>query len=369
MASAGENGLALSALIKGVWGNKRWIFGPLAVVLAMAYLAVNAVSPRFTSEASILIEDNRSVFARPNGEGQGGSALDAETVASQVQLLLSRDLAAHVVRELRLTELKEFDYLKGGISLPKRLLVAMGIARDPRLLTAEERAIKSYYDKISVFKVSTSRVIAVRFTSKNPELAAKIANAIADQYIALQLEAGRQSTVRAAEWLGEQVSELRSRVEEAEARVERFRSANGLLRGSGDASLTSQQLSELNSELIRAETARAEAHARAETIRQSVRAGGDLSGNAEVMNSQLIQRLLEQQVTLKRRIAELRPTLLPQHPRMRELMAELSDLKLQIRGEAEKIALGLESQARIAGAREKAVPTLDLVRNRVGLKY
>ena len=112
---------------------------------------------------------------------------------------------------------------------------------------------------------------------------------------------------------------------------------------------------ELNSELIRAETARAEAHARAETIRQSVRAGGDLSGNAEVMNSQLIQRLLEQQVTLKRRIAELRPTLLPQHARMRELMAELSDLKLQIRGEAEKIALGLESQARIAGAREKAV--------------
>lgn len=354
-SAAAADGLTLSSLAKALWAKKRWIFLPLAVVVAMAYLAVNLVSPRYTSEASILIEDNQSVFARAEGEGRGDSLPDPQTVASHVQLLLSRDLAANVVRELGLTELAEFDYLKDGLSLPKRILVAIGIARDPRLLTAEERAIKSYYDKISVFKVSESRVVAVQFTSKNPELAAKIANAVADQYIALQLEARRQSTMRAAEWLGDQVSDLRAKVEQAEARVEEYRSSNGLLRGSGESSLTSQQLSELNSQLIVAQTRRAEAHARADTIRQSMRAGGNLSSNSEVLNSQLIQRLMEQQVILKRRIAELRPTLLPQHPRMRELMAELSDLKQQIRTEAEKIVRGLESEARIAGARENAV--------------
>ena len=351
----GGEGLSLSHLLRTIWRKKQWIFIPLAVVVAIVYTGVNLVSPRFTSQASILVEDNQSVFARAGGTDGGRATPDQETVTSQVQLLLSRDLAADVVRDLKLTELAEFDYLLKGISLPKRILVAIGIARDPRLLTAEERAIKSYYEKIAVYKVSTSRVITIEFTAKNPELAARIANAVADHYIALQVEAGRQSTVQAAEWLGGQVGELRAKVEAAEARVEQYKSANGLLRGSNDASLSSQQLSELNSQLIVAQTRRAEAQARAQTIREVVRAGGNLAASTDVVNSPLIQRLLEQQVILARRVAELRPTLLPQHPRMRELMAELADLKLQIRAEAEKVALALESEARVAGARENAI--------------
>ncbi|MDP2619666.1 MAG: polysaccharide biosynthesis tyrosine autokinase, partial [Hyphomicrobiales bacterium] len=174
-------------------------------------------------------------------------------------------------------------------------------------------------------------------------------------YIAMQLDSKRQSTVEAAQWLGDQVGELRRKVEEAEAKVEEYKRVNGLLRGVGDSSLTIQQLSELNSQLIVARTQRAEAQARAQTIRELIRSGGELSSASEVLSSPLIQRLLEQQVTLRRSIAELSPTLLPQHPRMRELTAELDDFKQQIRVEAEKVAVGLENEARVAGARENAI--------------
>lgn len=348
-------GVALSDLARAVWRHRIWVLAPLAIVLGGVYVLLMLAQPRYTSEANILIEDTQSVFARADQERQDIAPPDPETVESNVQLLLARDLALEVIRELELTALPEFDPLSKGVSLPTRLLVLTGIKRDPRLLTPQERALKVYYDRLEVYRLANSRVIAVQFTSRDPELAARIANAVADKFIALQLDAKRESTLRAAGWLGEQVEQLRARVEAAEARVEAFKSETGLLRGSNDSSLLAQQLSELNSQLIIAKTQRAEAQARAQTIRELIRSGGDLSSASDVLGSQLIQRLLEQQVMLARRIAELSPTLLPQHPRMRELHAELADLKRQIRGEAEKVAQGLENEARIAGARENAI--------------
>jgi len=352
---ADSDGVTIVDLAKSIWRRKHWVAGPLVVLLALTFAYVSTLASRYTSEADILIEDTQSVFARAEGEKPERAPPDPQDIESHVQLLNARDLAASVVRELKLAELPEFDFLKKGMSLPKRLMVLIGVVRDPRLLSAEERAMKAYYGRLTVDKLENSRVIAVRFTSTDPVLAAKVANAIADNYIALQLDAERQSTLQAAQWLGEQVGELRKNLETAEAKVEEYKSLNGLLRGVGESSLTIQQLSELNSQLIVARTQRAEAQARAQTIRELIRSGGDLSSASEVLSSQLIQRLLEQQVTLRRSIAELSPTLLPQHPRMRELNAELVDLKRQIRGEAEKVAVGLENEARVAGARENAI--------------
>jgi uncharacterized protein involved in exopolysaccharide biosynthesis/Mrp family chromosome partitioning ATPase len=352
---AENDGVTVVDLAKSVWHRKYWVIGPLVALVALTFVYVSTLAPRYTSEADILIEDTQSVFARAEGETPDRAQADPQDIESHVQLLNARDLAASVIRELKLAELPEFDFLKNGISLPKRLLVLIGVVRDPRLLSAEERAMKVYYSRLSADKLANSRVIAVRFTSIDPVLAAKVANAIADNYLALQFDAKRQSTFQAAQWLGEQVGELRKNVEEAEAKVEEYKSVNGLLRGVGESSLTLQQLSELNSQLIVARTQRAEAQARAQTIRELIRSGGDLSSASEVLSSPLIQRLLEQQVTLGRSIAELSPTLLPQHPRMRELSAELADLKRQIRGEAEKVSIGLENEARVAGARENAI--------------
>lgn len=348
-------GVAVTDLLKAVWRRRLWVVVPLVIVLAAVYLLLVRMQPLYTSSASILIEDTQSVFARAEQERGEAALADPAAIESNVQLLLSRDLAIQVVRDLGLTRLPEFDPLGAGVSPVTRLLVATGIRRDPRLLTPEERALKVYYDRLSVYRIGSSRVIAVVFTSRDPQLAARIANAVADTYMARQFEAKRESTQRAAEWLGEQVERLRGNVEAAEAKVEAFKSARGLQRGANDSSLLAQQLSELNSQLIVAKTRRAEAQARAQTIRELIRSGGDLGSASDVVGSQLIQRLLEQQVTLARRIAELTPTLLPQHPRMRELNAELADLKRQIRQEAEKIAQGLENEARVAGARENAV--------------
>ena len=78
---------------------------------------------------------------------------------------------------------------------------------------------------------------------------------------------------------------------------------------------------------------------------------------SEVLNSELIRRLSEQQVTLRAQLAEQSSTLLDGHPRIKELKAQLADLDRQLREEASKISRSLENDARIAGGRVDGLTT------------
>jgi uncharacterized protein involved in exopolysaccharide biosynthesis len=56
-------------------------------------------------------------------------------------------------------------------------------------------------------------------------------------------------------------------------------------------------------------------------------------------------------VTLRAQLAEQSSTLLPQHPRIKEMRAQIADLDKQIKSEAERLARSLENEAKVAGAR------------------
>src|SRR5690606_34172308 len=104
--------------------------------------------------------------------------VDPAGVASHVQLLLARDLARAVIADLDLTQYAEFDPLKNGLSIHTRLLILLGLVSDPHRMSAEERALREFADLLRVFQVDNSRVIAVRFSSSDPERAATVVNAV-----------------------------------------------------------------------------------------------------------------------------------------------------------------------------------------------
>src|SRR5579884_771873 len=91
--------LSLGSVGRAVWRNKRAIIGPTMVIAAAAFIAVNLMTPRYKSEARVLIESRENIFLRPEAEKAmtDRGTVDAETVASQVQLILSRDLAREVI--------------------------------------------------------------------------------------------------------------------------------------------------------------------------------------------------------------------------------------------------------------------------------
>ncbi|MFL5064393.1 MAG: GumC family protein [Xanthobacteraceae bacterium] len=353
--------LDLGAVGRALLRKKMWVIGPTVLVAALAFAAVNVMTPRYKSEARILIEGRENVFLRPEAEklAERERAVDPEAVTSQVQLVLSRDLARKVIKDLKLTERSEFDPVLNGGSLLRQVLGLAGLARDPLKMSPEERVLEAYYDRLTAFAVDKSRVIAVEFSSADPELAATAANSIAEAYLELQQSAKQDQTRLASQWLGTEIEALRKRVSEAEAKVESFRAKSNLFVGTNNTTLSNQQMGELSSQLALARAHKAEAEAKAKLIRNLIKSGQPIEFS-DIINSELIRRLAEQGATLRAQLAEQSSTLLGNHPRIKELKAQIADLDGQIRREAEKLVRAFENDARIAGARlETLTASLD----------
>jgi polysaccharide biosynthesis transport protein len=343
--------LDLRALGQALARKRRWIIVPTVLAAVLSLTAVNLVTPRYKSEVRILIDGRENVFLRPNGErNEERTALDAEAVTSQVQLLLSRDLAREIIKKNKLAERPEFDPVLQGLSPVKSLLALFGIGRDPFSLTPEERVLDAYFDRFTAYAVDKSRVVVIEFQSLDPELAARVANSIAEGYLVLQQGARQEQAKSASQWLSGEIDNLRKKVGEAESRVEDFRSKSSLFVGTNNTTLSNQQMGEINTQLNNARALKSDAESKARLIREMLQSGKPIEAS-EVLNSELIRRLSEQRVTLRGQLAEQSSTLLDNHPRIKELKAQLSDLDRQLREEASKISRSLDSDARIASGR------------------
>lgn len=360
VAAFASGDIDLRTLGPALMRRRNWIIVPTVLALVASLVAVNMVTPRYKSEARILIDGRENVFLRPSGErNEERGALDPEAVTSQVQLVQSRDLAREIIRKNKLAELPEFDPVLRGFSPIRSLLTLIGIGRDPFSLTPEERVLEAYYERFTAYAVDKSRVIVVEFQSRDPELAARVANSIAEGYLVLQQDARQDQAKAAGQWLSSRIDELRNEVSQAESRVEEFRSKSSLFVGTNNTTLSNQQMGELNTQLNNARALKADAEAKARLIKEMLDTGRPIEAS-EILNSELVRRLSEQRVTLRAQLAEQSSTLLGGHPRIKELKAQLADLDRQLREEAGKVARSLENDARIAGGRvESAMASLE----------
>ncbi len=345
----------IQALGRALWRAKGWILGLAIGAGVVTFIALSMMRPLYTSEARVLIQNDESSFTRPaedQGRGPQQPVLDEQAVQSQVQVITSRDLAVEVIKALDLTNNEAFAK-DGGTGPIGRLLRRIGLGGSAR--SEEQKAANTFAEHLSVYPLAKSSVIAIDYTSGDSGLAAQIANKLAEVYIAWQRKAALEQTKDATAWLNAQIEVLRPKVAEAEAAVEQFKASQGLFAGTNNVTLNAQQLSELNSQVILAKAQQSEAQARARLINKMLADGADIDATPEVLKSELIGRLIEQRVQVQRQLAELSATLLPSHPRIKQLNSELADVRAQIRDEAAKIVKSLENEAEVASAREASL--------------
>jgi polysaccharide biosynthesis transport protein len=364
-ATVEDGDLDLRSLGHALWQRRSWILWPTLLVAMVSAIAVNMITPRYKSEARILYDGRENVFLRPEAEKTANGerpAADPETLTSQVQVVLSRQLALEVIGELKLNDLPEFDPVLRPTSILHHILSLLGISRDYMAMTPEERVLESWYDRLTAYPVDKSRVIVIEFQSWDPVLAARITNAIADSYLRMEQSVRQEQTRGAGQWLAGEIERLRRKVADAEAKAEEFRSHTNLLVGTNNTTLSNQQLGELNSQVVTARGQRADSETRAKIIRDMLRKGESIEAS-DIVNSELVRRLSEQRGTLRAQLAEQSTQLLDGHPRIKELKAQIGDLDKQIRAEAEKLVRTLENEARIAGARvDASSANLDMVK-------
>src|SRR5262249_47581553 len=142
--------------------------------------------------------------------------------------------------------------------------------------------------------------IGVAFTSESPALAARIANGLAETYLDDQVRTKAVVTVKARDWLHEQLIKMRRELEISEAAVDDFRLQSGLNEAKG-ATLPSQSLGELNSQILVARSDRARAEAKLQIARES-----DPATIPDVLASPMIQQLRKDMAQINAQIAENR---------------------------------------------------------------
>ena len=121
--------------------------------------------------------------------------------------------------------------------------------------------------------------------------------------------------------------------------------------------ISGQQLADINTDLSKARSIQADAQAKSSMIRELLRSGmaADI---AEVTNNEIVQRIWDQRSTAQAQLALESRTLLPGHPRIKELTAQVAQYDATLKSAAKQAATSLENEAKIAGQRVSNLETV-----------
>lgn len=343
----------LGSLFGAIWRNRMRVLLATVAGAGIAFVGASLITPKYKSESRLLIETREPAFTTGTDRTQGREqpAFDELGIASQVQLLKSADLVKQVARNMKLHELEEFDAAAKPSAISD-LLVLLGVKKSPLDLAPEDRVLKEFNEKLAVYQVEKSRVIAIEFTSKDPALAAAIPNEMAKVYLSLQSGAKLDTNSEATRWLEPEIANLREKVREAEQKVAEYRSQADLLPTGENSTFAVRQLNDISTELARVRGERATAEARAEGVRAVLKSGGAPDTLSEVVGSQMIQRLKETEAQIQSQISDLSTSMLEGHPRLKGLRSQLAGIRTQIKSETQKILSSLENEAKTARLRE-----------------
>lgn len=341
----------LSDVLAGMWRRKLLLIALPLLGLLGGELFLMASKATYLSEAQVLIENLATPFDRSNSvPEQNVDVINDKMVQSQVAVMKSRDIAARVVDDLGLDNKSEYNAkLKPG-SFLGNLAIALGFKDDPQLFTPKDLATKALVASITIYPIPETNAIGIKSVSTNAQLAATTANAIAKTYVLSTHEIGATSNDRVRGWMSAQMNDLRSKVSASDNAVEKYRSEAGLLKGT-TATLGTQQISELNSQITVAEAARGDAQAKVDELRRLLASRGTVEASADILSNTVVQNLREQQVGAERKVSELSATYLPGHPKMIAAQKELSSINAQVRTEAMRVAESLQGQAKVADQR------------------
>lgn len=367
---------------------RRRIVTLLAVstlVFAGAILFTVQATPLYTATTKVALELQRAQIVDFDAVLTGAPP-DSAAVDTEVEVLRSRALAGAVVDELGLMGVAEFNpALRDPGSMDRilrlvsdtidNLLPAQPVAAadeagsDMDREIARDRVVATLLSRLRIERRGVSYLIDVSITSESPRLAREIANTYAEQYLIAQLEEKFAATQRANEWLNERVETLREEVRVKEAAVAEFREQNGLLDAQG-ATLTEQQISDVNAQLVLQRAALAEAEARLRSVRRQVAQGASAESISEVLSSDTIRDLRLQQADANRRQSELGTRYGPRHPQIITIQQELADLERQVGAEIDRIVAGLASEVEVARGRVFSLDrSLGQLRNELGNNY
>ena len=306
-------------------------------------------------------------------------------MATEMALVRSFAVASRVVEKLRLSENERFlaagrtssllsslkasllSIIRGADAKADKAIVkrptasqAIGAGQEPDRAQAAKsprvrQAVGMVRGATGVRRSGPTYFLRISFTHSDRALAARVANAVAEAYLVEQLEARYQGAQRAAKWLSERVSTVRQQLEASERAVAQHRAKYEIVAPQA-GSLSDQQASEINAQLVAAHSTAVQKRARYDQA-QLVLKSGKLDGLAEIMPSPTISTLRQLELETRRKEADLRTRYGPEHPAVVKIRAERRDLSKRIKSEMRRVISTLKTDYEFALKKKQSLET------------
>ena len=355
----------LGRLFRAVMRHKWGILGLAFAITLATGLFVFSMEPVYEASASIVLESEEANVVNVEQVYSLGTGRYEYTL-TQFEILKSRSLAERVVRKLRLYEHPDFLPKEEEVEEPwfsfdfKSLLPAAKQAPPVQLTEEEKREqlIQSITDVVAggltVTPVEYSFVVYLGFESTNPQLAAQIVNAIAQEFIDSNLETRLSGTVQATGWLGERLEELKENLRISEQALQDFREREGLVSVEGVTGLGGSELRLLSQRLEDARKARIEAQNIMEDVQgMSNPSTEELMTVPAVLQHPLISQLNKERTDAERKVAELGKRYGPKHPNMIAARSDLTSANEELASEVRKVVSGINREYELARRNER----------------
>ncbi|MGR4929903.1 AAA family ATPase [Bradyrhizobium sp. CAR08] len=337
--------------------RRQWPLIAAAVGASLALVVVYLVlaKPMYTANARIMM-DTRQTQVLDKDSGTNSALIDTGYVDSQVEVINSDDLILSIVRRLRLTEDPEFNGSNPGLLavVTGKIMSVFESGEPPTQERIEHAVVESIQKSLRVERVLTTYVLSLNYRAHSPDKAVKIVNAIADAYIVGALEAKYQSTKRATEWLQQRSVELSEQATASDRAVQTFKAEHNIV-GTSRGLMSEQQLSDLNTQLVQARAATAEAKARLDRIEAI--SDQDLAQPTvtDALNNSVITRLRAQYLDLQAQYADWSRRYGKTHLAAVNLANKMEELRKNIADELHRIGDAYRSDYEIAKSREASL--------------
>jgi capsular exopolysaccharide synthesis family protein len=339
--------------------RRRWlVLGAIAVAMAVGLAVTLLMTPLY--EASTRLEINRlgAQIVNVRDVEPETTSVDQEFYQTQYGILQSRALAERVARELRLADDANFFALFDASELAEELQPGQGARAAGGRERRQRAAVDILLDNVEISPIRLSKLVDISWTSPDPALSARIANAWASSFIQHNLSRRYEATAFARRFLEERLGQLRGRLEESERELVNYASAEALINvptgapaAEGGApperSLTAESLSALNTELAQAQADRIRAESRLE------RGGGGAS--TEALANPTINTLRQRRAEAAAEYQRLMVQFEPGYPVARALAAQIEQLEQSIAREEARVQRSIGTTYQASVQREQAI--------------
>jgi polysaccharide biosynthesis transport protein len=344
--------LAAFEIIKN-FARRQWKLIVLAAVLGLALAAASlAVVPvKYEASAVVLIDKQRLHFFQQQSVVSDEAIETHAAIEGQLEILKSDVLAKLVMDKLHLEK-------DGDFTLPQPApawLAALGLGRSTPLTEAQrERFVLETFAKLRTIKrIGAAFAIEISFRSHSAELAAAVANALADAYLLDMRSASRVAARNASDWLQDRLADLRAQVAEAENAVVEFKTKHDLIDADGKP-IVAQEITEISSQLTKARSQLSEVTARLERTQAAAHEYATSAvkpAMTEMLNNPRTSKFFEQYFELSNREAEYAARFGADHKATVRLRERMDELKAGMIEELQRLSQSFLSEKTIVERR------------------